>query len=176
MPYIMGMETIKEMNTKIHVFEKAGLGKAPFRVVGYEFKTYQACPDAPAQVGGSCEYCWTGIKDTFHIESADGQHFVVGSTCVNKTGDKGLIDATKRQLNAAKAQRTAERNQERIDAALKELKKEDIREKLADIPHEQGWAAGEGMTMLDWAEWMMKHAGMSGMMRVVRYIDRLKSC
>ena len=161
------------MKETIHTFEKAGLGKAPFKVVGFEVKTYQASPESPVQVGDACRYCFTGIKDTFTIESADGKRFVVGSTCVNKTGDKGLIDVVKRQMNQLKAERTRARNQEKIDAAAEDLKKEDVKKKLAAISHPQEWAAKQGMTALDWAEWMMKNAGQSGMMRVVRYIAKI---
>ncbi len=44
-----------------HVFERAGLGLAPFRFVGMEEKTFQACPGAPIQAGSSCDYCGTGM-------------------------------------------------------------------------------------------------------------------
>ena len=73
-----------------HKFESAGLGKAPFRFIGYEHKTYQAHPSAPVQVGGSCDYCGQGISNMYHVKSADGNRFKVGSDCIAKVDDKGL--------------------------------------------------------------------------------------
>jgi len=90
--------SIKSDNTAeigLHVFEKAGLGKAPFRCVGYERITYQACPGAPIQPGGCCDYCGTGIIDAFTIRGSDGAKFKVGCDCVMRTGDAGLIKAFK---------------------------------------------------------------------------------
>lgn len=69
-----------------HVFELSGLGKAPFRCTGYY------CADGQ---GTGCAHCGTGIKHVFTIESSDGVVSRVGSTCVNKTGDKGLFDEAK---------------------------------------------------------------------------------
>lgn len=74
---------------RIHPFEAAGLGKAPFKCVGYEYRTFQACQGAPVQVGGSCRYCGQGICHTYLIKSSDGKTFPVGSNCVEKTNSKG---------------------------------------------------------------------------------------
>lgn len=90
----------------IHLFENAGLGKAPFRFIGV-FKlpskavadhnplAYQTQMEAipPGWGMGSCHYCGTGLTYNYMIESADGQKFVVGSECVRHTGDAGLIRA-----------------------------------------------------------------------------------
>ena len=91
-----------------HVFESAGLGAAPFRLMGCEEKHFQAHPDAPKQAGGSCDYCGHAIVLFCHIKSADGRRFKVGSDCVAKAGDAGLMRAYKtspsrRKLNKAKA-------------------------------------------------------------------------
>jgi hypothetical protein len=83
------------MTAPIHPFEAAGLGLAPFRFVGMEHKTFQACPGAPIQVGGSCDYCSTGISYFCWIESADGRRFKVGSDCVAKV-DPALAASVKR--------------------------------------------------------------------------------
>jgi hypothetical protein len=75
----------------LHVFERAGLGKAPFRFIGAQEVFFQATPDAPRQCGGSCDFCGTGIVTFCFIRSADGREFKVGSDCLRKTGDAGLI-------------------------------------------------------------------------------------
>jgi hypothetical protein len=75
---------------RIHPFEKVGLGKAPFRVVGFSVQKYQACYGAPVQPGSSCDFCGTSIMNVFSIQGADGSRFKVGIDCVKKTYDKAL--------------------------------------------------------------------------------------
>ena len=58
---------------KVHKFELAGLGLAPYTFLGCERKVYQACQGAPEQPGGSCDYCGTGIMYQFLLRSADGR-------------------------------------------------------------------------------------------------------
>lgn len=65
---------------KIHLFEQAGLGKAPFYYVG----------DAEANPCISCDYCSHAIKAVFMVQSSDGKTFRVGSDCIFKVGDAGL--------------------------------------------------------------------------------------
>lgn len=83
----------------IHVFEAAGLGKAPFRVLGVECKVgpiryerngVEVQVGSPGQPMGCCAYCFTGIMECWSIRSADGKVFDVGCECVRKTGDAGL--------------------------------------------------------------------------------------
>lgn len=66
-----------------HLFERAGMGKAPFRCVSY------VCRD------GSCNYCGTPNKYAAIIESADGKRHEVGMDCVQKVGDAGLVRGIK---------------------------------------------------------------------------------
>jgi len=79
----------------VHEFELAGLGKAPFRFVALTEKS------------DGCHFCAHGILWRCHIVSADNKHFHVGTDCVKKTGDKGLIDTVKaeqRRIRREKAQ------------------------------------------------------------------------
>lgn len=66
-----------------HLFERAGMGKAPFRCVGY------ICRD------GSCNYCGTPNKYAAVVESADGKRHEIGMDCVEKVGDAGLVRGIK---------------------------------------------------------------------------------
>jgi hypothetical protein len=68
-----------------HPFEKAGLGKAPFRCIGVEEMVF-TMPDGESKAGGACQYCGTGIRWAYQIKSSDGAHFHVGCDCVEKTG------------------------------------------------------------------------------------------
>jgi hypothetical protein len=161
------------MTDTVHIFEAAGLGKAPFRVVGFERRTYQACPGAPIQVGGSCEYCYTGIKDTYLIRSADGRDFVVGSSCVNKTGDKGLMDTVKRHANKLKRDHRGQRENERIrEANFAYL---DNIAFFHTLPHPKGFKnreTGKPLTMCDFIEWMYANAGQAGRLKTAKLIER----
>lgn len=116
------------MSEKIHVFEIAELGKAPFRVVGAielpSKSLLEANPAAynavmaslPNGIGfGTCHYCGHDLKYNFIIKSADEKRFVVGSECVYKTGDKGMIDKVKYELRKiAREKRFAKAEQERL--------------------------------------------------------------
>ena len=77
--------------TTVHPFEKAGLGKAPFRCVGMSENWYVTGNGSHRQPGGCCEYCGTGILYEYTIKDSEGKTFVVGSDCVEKT-DKELTD------------------------------------------------------------------------------------
>lgn len=105
-------DDISEVGT--HVFERSGLGKAPFKFIGMHTCTYQACHGAPIQAGSSCDHCGTGIMYVCTIRDSLGKTFKVGSSCVLKTGDAGMIRAYKnspdvRKTNRMKAQAKDER-------------------------------------------------------------------
>lgn len=123
----------------VHKFERAGLGKAPFHFIRFETRVGPIrYPDgtevgAPGQAMGTCDYCGTGIADCYVIRSSDGQEFIVGSTCVGKTGDKGLVNMVKREANRIKQKRTREREEKRI-AAAREIFPQ-VREAMATAPH-----------------------------------------
>lgn len=92
------------MDNKVHVFEQAGLGKAPFAYVDYFQGKAYADEFTGSQDCTTCAYCYTSISACFRIKSSDGKEFIVGSTCVTKTGDKGLINLVKRAISKQKAQ------------------------------------------------------------------------
>lgn len=103
------------MTATIHPFEGAGLGLAPFRFAGLSEKVYCACPGAPVQAAGSCDYCGTGIRYCCHIRSADGKEFIVGTDCVRKLdrADNRLVsDVDRAVANLEKAKRDAKRQAE----------------------------------------------------------------
>jgi hypothetical protein len=120
------MEAKQSTETKaIHKFEADGLGKAPFHVVGNWLMPSRsllehnpeawnnAIRTAPCRVG-SCAYCGTALSIHYIIKSADDKKFAVGCECVNKTGDKGLINAVKVAKNAReRLKREEKRNAER---------------------------------------------------------------
>jgi len=95
------MKTDNAAYVGVHVFTRSKLGVAPFRCIGvYQDVGPKTLSDG-SQVGsagqamGVCAHCGTGIADCYQIKSSDGNTFVVGSSCVEKTGDAGLIKSYK---------------------------------------------------------------------------------
>jgi hypothetical protein len=97
-----------------HKWEKLGLGKAPFHVVGllslpsasiaeknpdyyrYLMQEFEEGRKAwKLKEMGSCQACYTAIQNHYIIKSSDGKTFVVGSECVKKTYDDGLVKGVK---------------------------------------------------------------------------------
>jgi hypothetical protein len=120
--------TTATQNDTIHKFEIAGLGKAPFKLVGFYKMPSNALaehnPDGynsalramPKGAGcGSCQFCGIGLINNFIIKSADGKINAVGCDCVQKVGDKGLTTKIKEmQRLARKEKRDAEREATRL--------------------------------------------------------------
>jgi len=87
----------------IHPFEAAGLGLAPFRVVGGTQLLFQAAPGEPVRAGGSCDFCSTCIRNAYIVRGADGRTFKVGSECVRKVAKASADTALARSLAVAEA-------------------------------------------------------------------------
>jgi hypothetical protein len=120
------------METAIHCFEKAGLGRAPFRCTDlYSLPSPSLAEHNPTAYNnalaalprglslGSCAFCGTAIMHNFVIEDATGKRrFVVGSDCVARTGDAGLIKKVRAvRLAAAQEKRAAKRNMKASERA-----------------------------------------------------------
>lgn len=161
-----------ELADTVHVFEQAGLGKAPFAVVGCELKVFSAGPDGPTKPGGMCWFCSSPLIQAYVIRSADGRRFTVGPDCVEKTGDVGLRDRVKALGREARIQRSHARQDAKIADVAALLAREDVRAKLAGLPHPLAWKAAQGATMLDWADWMMEHAFRAGKLQVGKAINK----
>lgn len=76
-----------------HCFDRSGLGKAPYRVTQM------------VEGRGSCDYCGNGIVYQVHVASADGKFFKVGTDCMGRCGDAGLIKAFKKHPDFRRIQR-----------------------------------------------------------------------
>lgn len=162
-----------ETNIAAHPFEKAGLGKAPFRLVGCEERSVPAGLNGETRAGSSCDYCSTAIRDCYLIESADGKRFKVGCDCVRKLGraDNRLVTAVANAKKAANAKKNAAKKAieaTRINAAFARLTDDTLRATLAAKPHPQFADA----TLLAWVEWMGANAGHAGRLAVAKVIER----
>ena len=110
------MKTDKQSEVDMHVWERAGLGKAPFRCVGVHEELFKMA-DGSVKPGGCCAYCSNGIRDVYTIVSADGNRFGVGCDCVRKTRDSGLIKSFK---NNPEVRRMNRERREAKDRAITE--------------------------------------------------------
>jgi hypothetical protein len=157
---------------EVHVFERAGLGRAPFRVVGFQEKRGPIMLDtgltvgAPGQPMGTCDYCGTGIANCYQICSADDKPFVVGSECVRKTDDAGL----KRCVSVLRTSARHSSNDARIESAAARLP--ELLDAWTAEPHPVMYLAAKGLTRADWAQWMLAHAGRKGKLTVASAIER----
>jgi hypothetical protein len=161
------------MTNAIHPFERAGLGKAPFRCVGFYESKYQACQGAPIQPGSSCDYCSQGIMNVFRIKGADGKEFKVGCDCVAKTTDacaktdaERAARALQTQVNRIKTAALNARKDEQIAAALAKLVA--YRDALADETVE---IKGVRRNLIERLDWIFAHAGRAGKVAAVKMLD-----
>ncbi len=83
-----------------HPFEKSGLGQAPFRATSFEHV---------AGTGNSCDHCGRHITNLNYVKSADNKVFVVGSSCIERTGDEKLTDAIRAEKKKYEQARYQER-------------------------------------------------------------------
>lgn len=153
----------------VHVFERAGLGRAPFKVVGsFELK-WQAHPGAPIQPGGSCDYCGQGIMYAAAIRSADGKQFKVGCDCVARTGDAGLLKAYKNHPDTRKRNRQkAALKDEAVRAEWERLMADsEIRAKLATVMVAP-YTPGKLRPWLEIADFAWPRCGASGRARYLK--------
>lgn len=179
----------------LHPFAQAGLGVAPFRCIGVEYRVgpvksvmdfgngpVQVEVGSPGQPMGTCAYCGQGIAECCVIQDGNGKTFIVGNQCVEKayrdygfvTPDAKLERERKAALRAARAER------ERTVSAELSWRLENDAELVATLtaqPHPMGFKnrSGGPLTMLDWAKWMMAHAGAAGRTKVRRAIDKLNT-
>jgi hypothetical protein len=154
----------------MHVFERAGLGRAPFRCVGMS-EMVIAHPDGTTQAGGSCDYCSTGIRYACHVKAADGRTFKVGTDCVARTGDAGLIRSYKTLPAVRAANRTkAKAKDTRVCAEWTALIEDPatIAKLSAVMVPGRPWVAGEQVTLLDSMKRLWTMCGATGRARTLK--------
>lgn len=160
------------VETKIHPFEKAGLGKAPFRYVGVVAQEIShgqrvigsvgGCA-VTTKAGGTCAYCHKYILNMFNVESSDGKIFHVGCDCICKVDAKlaPLVEKDAKKLKA-------DREQARITAAKAALPEAHV---LKSQPHPNPYHASNGKTLWHYVEWLFANGGKSGQLRAARMVE-----
>lgn len=180
-----------EEQEKEHVFQVAGLGQAPFRLVGYRQEVGPINPvradgtidhsvliGAPGQPMGTCDFCGNGIKHVFVIESSDGKRFRTGSECVYKTGDAGLKKVVDQKVRDLKREARHEREEAQIEELEVMLSQREVQDVLSAHPHPrailpQASDFFKAQSLWDWSQWMMLNAGNSGKLRVFRTVKKI---
>jgi hypothetical protein len=138
-----------------HVFERAQLGSAPFRFLYMEEKLIKH-PDGTTQAAGSCQYCGTGIRYCYYIQSAEDKKFYVGSDCVAHLGDEKLVavvmSAERKRKNAIAAERRFQKRlAEEVIERMPEYKA--ALDALKSLPHPTVYFANQGLTMSDYFQY-----------------------
>lgn len=168
----------KRAEKVIHKFEAAGLGIAPFHVVGFDIVKYVACPGAPAQPGSTCDFCGQAIMNVFYIADKNNKRFKVGCDCVNKTGDEGLKKESKTHPDVLKHRRVLEAEKARVVfETLKDLIERN-RALYASQPHPLGYydrRTGKPANRLDQIEWLFHRSGRTGRARLLNSLLRENS-
>lgn len=97
-----------------HVFEVSGIGFAPFGVVSPSHDFQQACPVF------WCEHCGRTLKHRHFVKDVNGKIAVVGSQCILKSGDAGLVDEFKLTQKRIRAEQRQAIHDKAITEALEE--------------------------------------------------------
>lgn len=143
-----GVEMIAD-EVKVHVFQAAGLGIAPFRFVGIETDADRGAIQRERESSGlvfttnhctCCDYCGQAIHNAFVVMSSDGRTFKVGCDCIRKTGDKGLIrhvteeESAKRRIKADERRKAKCHREQELIAAFTAGRCGSLR----NMPHPKG--------------------------------------
>lgn len=141
----------------IHVFERAGLGKAPYTFRGVEVQST------------GCQYCGTAILFKFWLESVDGKRFFVGSDCIFKSGDAGL----RRVIEPIVKQHMKDVQDARFKALIAKFDAYLVAnptywQDANPGPHPYPWYARQGKTMGDYKRFCYEHSGLASKSKIAR--------
>ena len=154
------MTTTTNTNT-VHVFEAANLGVGPFKLLHVTGE------------GGNCEFCGTSILWRFYITGSDGGTFFVGSDCVMKTGDAGLMRKVDAEVKKRQKEAREKRESEKIQTLKGLLADPTVQSKLGAMPHPVSYLAKKNLSLLDYCNWCMKYAGRSINLKNLKKIQSL---
>ena len=180
--------TAAEHATPAHPF--AHIAPGPYRFAGMETEEDRAelnCdlerdgkPFTTNLSGGSCHHCWTAISEVYwFVCRTTGKRFKVGSTCVEKAhgylsrsplpADPALAAARLAARRAAAVKRRAA-DARTIQGLLHTLADYTARQRLAALPSPNAYRAEKGESMLDWAQWHLANAGVTGKKRAAKAV------
>lgn len=165
----------------LHPFEKAGLGKAPFRYLGMSHEVGPITLEngmmvgTPGQPMGSCDYCGQGIANVCNVQSADGNKFKVGCDCVEKVYKQYGRESADPIKRAIERDRKAHNRKVRHDREKRQLAEF---ESWSETPDVKEWLAAtkdthRDQTLADRVEWFSRCAGTAGNLKLYRELKRI---
>lgn len=155
---------------KTHVFEH--LGKPPYKYDGFDELVWVNPITGACKAGGSCDHCGTAIRNAFFFTSSDGKRFKVGSSCVTKSGDKGLRKFVSEETRKAKAAK----EKAALPALRDELAKliEEKRPQLEKLGHPNYYFASQGKTLHDYFVFCFRGVSFNKAKKLLRELKNIK--
>ncbi len=145
-------------NEMVHIFETAGLGKAPFVLQRVTCE------------GSSCQFCNTPIVFRFYIKGIDGKEFFVGSDCVFKTNDTGLKRVVEAEVKKRQAELRRIRDAAKLAAIRDRLTDPVVIAELAARPHPYNYSAKQGKTYKDYVDYVMRWGGKTAKLELAKVL------
>lgn len=155
----------------LHPFERAGLGKAPFKFAGWYESKFQAIPGDPS----SCDFCSQGIMIVCRILSADGREFKVGQDCCRRTGDRKLVDALGLEKRRADKKKRDSKSADVRSELYALLADENVRNALSVLKRPNpvpGWST-EMNSLLSYVDFLAHRAGAAGRLRALKLVKEV---
>lgn len=156
---------------RVHEWERAGLGPAPYKFVGAVKKLFQAVPgdpDCPVKPGSCCDYCATAIVWEHWFRAADGREFKVGCDCFFRAEHpKALVSEVERANRKIAAQERQKKAKAVVASLDDQLADDGVRARLASIPHPKI----AGLSALDYATWIRERAGAAGRAKLAKFVS-----
>lgn len=163
----------EEEKKNLHPWEKAGLGKPPYRYLGVRENMYRPAPGVPAMPGGSCDYCGTGLRYEFMVQSADGKKFKVGSEHIQMVSSdrhlKRAADLDMKKLKKQKAKVSREKAREKLVSDVQHGK--EILHHFPDLLKKAKHPSIDSKTMRDYVEFLLSNGGMAGKNKAIKIIN-----
>ena len=130
-------------NGSQHIFESAGLGKAPYS------------PRGVTTEGGQCQYCGTPIVYRFYLEGTDKKTFYVGSDCIKDAGDKGLWSYVEQELSKRRKEQAGNLLERKAAAVLLAIEDPYVRDVCILDKHPNTYHASIGKTYWDYIQFFL---------------------
>jgi len=174
------------MNTPVHEFERT-LGKGPYRFIGMFTISLEAgrmgrpyyderlVHPKFVRGAGTCAHCGHAILNVCQVQIGNGDVFGVGTDCIAKVGLPAheLSKIERAQKDHAKALRDA-RKAKKGDEARETIKNLITNEaKLSKLPHPNVFHASKGLTLRDYADYVLSHSSHGGVVFALKHIQSL---
>jgi hypothetical protein len=149
----------------------AGLETTEDRVALNRYREANGFVYTTNMCGGSCDLCGQAIWNVYRFKGSDGTEFKLGSECMKKAQIPAKLltaaQAETKKRAAAKRKAKAEvARKARQDANRADFERlvenlpglvEAAREGLSGQPHPSAYFAEQGLTLADYADWVIEH-------------------